>query len=253
LGSFDQGLDKQYQHQQQQQQRGGMMQHSQPNQPPTSSAGPIMMNSAQPPLNHILGGLHKERLSRLSMNRPLSRGDSSLHSMGSVGGHSAGGNSYRSLPGNLQQHAMNNNVGMGNNTLSWNMNHYQQQQHQQRPPSFVQQQQRQQQTPLSMMDEDAEMEEADNDTTSKMLATSGSFNSASGHAAAATGGGSVASGSLGNLSRTSSGNINVSTGSGIVEDGNKSSSSIRNESDSKNAAVPKWKRRVNLPSHSSLY
>ena len=98
------------------------------------------------------------------------------------------------------------------------------------------------------------MEEADNDTTSKMLATSGSFNSASGHAAAVTGGGgSVASGSLGNLSRTSSGNINVSTGSGIVEDGNKSSSSIRNESDSKNAAVPKWKRRVNLPSHSSLY
>ena len=150
------------------------MQHSQPNQPPTTSAGPIMMNSAQPPLNHILGGLHKERMSRLSMNRPLSRGDSSLHSMGSLGGHSAGGNSYRSLPGNLQQHAMNNNVGIGNNTLSWNMsNHYQQQQqHQQRPPSFVQQQQRQQQTPLSMMDEDAEMEEADNHTTSKMLATS---------------------------------------------------------------------------------
>jgi len=187
-----------------------------------------------PPLNHILGGLHKDRLSRLSMNRPLSRGESSLHSMGSEGAHSGGGTSYRSLPGNL--HAATGGFGAVN-TLSWNMPVNVNQQQHQPPPPFVQQQK-----PLPMY-EDAEMEEADTATNhhydvGAAIAAAGSFNGS--HAGSvASFHGSHAGGSFGNLSRASS------SVSGAVGENS------RNIADPTTA--PKWKRRVNLPSHSSLY
>ena len=224
---------------QQQQQQQQLVQHNNSQQ---SNGDVSMMNSNaataqhQPPLNHILGGLHKERLTRLSMNRPLSRGDSSLHSLGSIGdGHSAA--SYRSLPGNIHHGSNAFSWNMPNN-MNMNMNTASNQFQQHHPPSFVQQQQhpphqqqrQQRQTPLSMMDEDAEMEEAD---TSKMALSARMSTSAI--ASGGGGGGSIASGSsFDKLSQASS--TNAVAGS---DDGD--------------AKVPKWKRCVNLATHSNLY
>lgn len=89
-----------------------------------------------------------------------------------------------------------------------------------------------------MMDEDAEMEEADN---TRKIAASTSFNS---NHANAGGGGSIASGSF---------NRSGSLGSNISATAAGDDSSRNNDGSNAAAALPKWKRRVNLPSHSSLY
>ena len=183
----------------------------QPTQAMAMSNGSVN-NNAYAPLNTILGGLHKERMSRLSTNRPLSRGESSLHSMGSMGAHSAGGASYRSLPGNLQGTV---------NAVSWNvMPNTVNQLQQQQPPSFIQQEQ---QKPVAM-EEDAVMEEADDDhggnNHQNNIPAIGSFGNNSSH------GGSVAS---------------------FYSNNSAAAAAVPDES------VPKWKRRVNLPAHSTLY
>mmetsp|Transcript_4431 Transcript_4431/g.8508 ORF Transcript_4431/g.8508 Transcript_4431/m.8508 type:complete len:621 (+) Transcript_4431:315-2177(+) len=234
-GSFDRvadggrGAAAQQQHQQRSRDDAG----SNDMPPPNNTAPAAAVATGFPSLNHILGGLHKERLSRLSTNRPPSGGELSLRSMGSDdGARSAGGGaSYRSLPGNL--HVANGNAddnggfSGGAAAPSWNAGL---------------------QTPLSA-DEDAEMEEADDDaaagaSSSSSIAAAGGFNGSLAGSVAVGFYGSRAGGGggsgFGNLSRASSGGTASVGSTAAVAPGDDVTSG--------------WKHRVvNLPSHSSLY
>ncbi len=134
--------------------------------------GDAACNAGYAPLDSILGGLHRERVSRLSTNRPPSGGESSMHSMGSEDARSGIiGGPYRSLPTNV--HA--GGFGMAG---SWNAPPNA------RPkPRYVR--------PAAAMDEDDEMEDADG----AFVAAAGSFGGSVG--GSRVGGGSVGSGAGG--------------------------------------------------------
>jgi len=221
--------------------RGGVDAGSSNDVPPPNDAAHAAVAAGYAPLNHILGGLHRERLSRRSANRPPSGGESSLRSVGSHDGARGigGGASHRSLPGNL--HVANNNNNNSNGGFSggaaapsWNTGR--------RTPSSA--------------DEDAEMEEADDDAA---VASAARASSSSSSSIAAVGGcfdgslvGSVAAGFCGSRSGVGGGsgfgNLGRASGGGTASVG--SAAAVAPGDD----ATPGWKRRVvHLPSHSSLY
>ena len=230
-----------------------------PEKAKSSDSGNPSLTSEYASLNQLLGGLHKERQHRCSSHhpgkdRPFSRRELSLQSIGIEGADGSGGTgrlcwdeeerSHRSWPGEMPKKV--------NTSSSWNVS-LQQHLLPPDPPPFEQHEkpllkkggQNDVNAKPSPLEKDTEIGETGIVDCHGIGTIVGAGNISGGESVLGT---SVASlygsltGSGGNLSQTSS--CSAGTALAIGED----SKSVEPK-----AVVPKWKRRVNLPSHSSLY
>ena len=192
------------------------------------------------PLNNMLGGLHKERITRQQHHLSIHNQHSSFHSLGSGSeechNHDGGGGSFLSLPTNPgstsyqyeQQQNQQQSIGMMMTTP-------------QTPPPpppaafFLMRSRRDE-------DEDEEMEDvAVAASSSSFIGNNRMKQHHRNHA-----------GSSGNLNFTSSiADSKGKGGDGVMD--TTSATYSREDGIFNGGDVPKWKRRVNLPSHSSLY